>query len=434
MALSQSELMRLLESLRRAEGVEAIRVVCERILQELIEAEATEVIGAAPREHSETRTTWRNGHRDRLLTTQAGDLDLKIPKVRTGSFFPSLLERRRRIDRALFAVVMEAYVHGVSTRSVDDLVKALGADSGISKSEVSRICGELDEELTAFKERPLDHTVFPYVFLDATYCKARVNHRIASQAVVIATGISATGHREILGVMVGDSESKPFWTKFLRSLRARGLENVQLVISDSHSGLVAAIRTVFLGAAWQRCRVHFVRDVFAVIEKGSGEMVAATIRTVFAQTTAEQVRSQLNVVADMLGRQFPQVKKMLLDAAPDITAFADFPPAHWKKIWSTNPLERLNREIKRRADVVQVFPNPAALDRLAAAVLAELHDEWQVFDRRYLSEASMAELHDEWQVFDRRYLSEASMAELFTTQPTSPEPQITPQPESKQLP
>ncbi|WP_327596735.1 IS256 family transposase [Streptomyces chartreusis] len=414
MALSQSELMRLLESLRRAEGVEAIRVVCERILQELIEAEATDVIGAAPGERSETRTTWRNGHRERLLTTQVGDLDLKIPKVRTGSFFPSLLERRRRIDRALFAVVMETYVHGVSTRSVDDLVKALGADSGISKSEVSRICGELDEELTAFKERPLDHTVFPYVFLDATYCKARVNHRIASQAVVIATGISATGHREILGLMVGDSESKPFWTKFLRSLRARGLDNVQLVISDSHSGLVAAIRTVFLGAAWQRCRVHFVRDVFSVIERGSAEMVAATIRTIFAQTTGKAVRTQLNVVADMLGRQFPQVKAMLLDAAVDITAFADFPPAHWKKIWSTNALERLNREIKRRADVVQVFPNPAALDWLAAAVLAELHDEWQVFDRRYLSETSMAD--------------------LSAIKPTEGEPQITPQPEPKQLP
>lgn len=291
---------------------------------------------------------------------------------------------------------------------------------------MSRICGELDEELVAFKERPLDHTVFPNVFLDATYCKARVNHRIASQAVVIATGISATGHREILGHggpparaepragEVGDSESKPFWTKFLRSLRARGLENVQLVISDSHSGLVAAIRTVFLGSAWQRCRVHFVRDVFSVIEKGSGQMVAATIRTIFAQTTAEQVRTHLDVVADMLGRQVPQVKKMLLDAAVDITAFADFPSAPWKKIWSTNPLERLNREIKRRADVVQGFPNPAALDRLAAAVLAELDDEWQVFDRRYLSEASMAD--------------------LFTTQPTSPEPEITPQPEATQLP
>lgn len=224
-------------------------------------------------------------------------------------------------------------MHGVSTRSIDDLVKALGADSGISESEVSRICGELDAELTGFK---------------------------------------------------------------------------------CHSGLGAAIRTVFLDAAWQRCRVHFVRDVFSVIESGSGEMVAATIRTIFAQTTGEQVRTQLNVVADMLGRQFPQVKAILLDAATDITAFADFPPAHRKKIWSTNPLERLNREIKRRADVVQVFPNLAALDRLAAAVLAELHDEWQVFDRRYLSEGSMAE--------------------IFTTKPTETEPQITPQPEPKQLP
>jgi putative transposase len=325
MALSQSDLLRLLESIRTADGVETIRSLCERILQELIEAEATEATGAAPREHSGERTTWRNGHRERLLTTQAGDLDLKIPKVRTGSFFPSLLERRRRIDRALFAVVMEAYVHRVSTRSADDLVKALGADSGISKSEVSRICGELDEELTAFKERPLDHTVFPYVFLDATCCKARVNHRIVSQAVVIATGISVSGHREILGLMVGDSESKPFWTKFLPSLRARGLENVQLVISDSHSGLVAAIRTVFLGSAWQRCRVHFVRDVFAVIEKSSAEMVAATIRTIFAQTTAEQVRSQLDVVADMLGRQFPPVRTMLLEAAGDIHGVRGLP-------------------------------------------------------------------------------------------------------------
>ncbi|MCX4562157.1 IS256 family transposase [Streptomyces phaeochromogenes] len=299
MALSQSEPMRLLESLRRADGVEAIRMMCERILQELIEAKATDVIGAGPREHSQTRTTWRNGRRERLLTTQTGDLDLKIPKVRNGIVLPVAAGTPeadrpgivRRGDGGIRARGLD--------RSVDDLVKALGADSGISKSEVSRICGELDEELTAFKERPLDHTVFPYVFLDATYCKARVNHRIVSQAVVIATGISATGHREILGLMVGDSESKPFWTKFLRSLRACGLDNVQLVISDSHSGLVAAIRTVFLGAAWQRCRVHFVRAVFSVIEKGSGEMVTATIRTVFAQTTAAAVRTQLDVVADM---------------------------------------------------------------------------------------------------------------------------------------
>jgi putative transposase len=392
MALSQSDLTTLLESLRAADNVEIIRQALQRMLQELIEAEATTAIGAAPYQRTPERTTQRNGHRERLLTTQAGDLELQIPKLRSGSFFPSLLERRRRIDRALFAVIMEAYVHGVSTRSVDDLVKALGADSGISKSEVSRICAGLDAETEAFRERPLDHLAIPYVFLDATYCKVRVNHQIVSQAVVIATGITADGHREVLGLAVGDSEGKAFWIDFLRSLRARGLSGIQLVISDAHTGLVAAIRTVLLGAAWQRCRVHFVRNVLSRVPKGSGEMVAATIRTIFAQTSAQAVRAQLHTVADMLGRQFPQVKDMLLTAADDITAFAAFPISHWKKIWSTNPLERLNREVKRRADVVQVFPNPAALQRLATAVLAELHDEWQVTDRRYLSETSMAEL------------------------------------------
>jgi transposase-like protein len=392
MALSQSDLTKLLESLHAADSVEMIRRTLQRMLQELIEAEATNTIHAAPYQRTDQRTTHRNGHRDRLLTSAAGDVELHIPKLRAGSFFPSLLERRRRIDRALFAVIMEAYVHGVSTRSVDDLVKALGADSGISKSEVSRICAGLDTEISAFRERPLDHTGFPYMFLDATYCKVRVNHQIVSQAVVIATGITTGGHREVLGLAVGDSEGKAFWIEFLRSLRARGLSGVRLVISDAHTGLVAAIRTVLLGAAWQRCRVHFVRNVFAKIPKGSAEMVAATIRTIFAQTGAEAVRAQLHTVADLLGRQFPAVKAMLLAAADDITAFAAFPIGHWKKIWSTNPLERLNREIKRRTEVVQVFPNPAALERLAGAILAELHDEWQVTDRRYLSEASMAEL------------------------------------------
>ncbi|MGR6912623.1 IS256 family transposase [[Actinomadura] parvosata] len=392
MALSQSDLTELLESLRAADSVEMVRRALQRMLQELIEAEATTVIGAAPYQRSPERTTHRNGHRERTLSSTAGDLELQIPKLRSGSFFPSLLERRRRVDRALFAVIMEAYVHGVSTRAVDDLVKALGADSGISKSEVSRICQGLDVEITAFKDRPLDHIAFPYIFLDATYCKVRVNHQIVSQAVVIATGITADGHREVLGLAVGDSEDKAFWTEFLRSLRARGLRGVRLVVSDAHTGLVAAIRTVLLGAAWQRCRVHFMRNALAKAPKGSGEMVAATIRTIFAQADAEAVRAQLHTVADMLGRQFPPVKDMLLKAADDITAFAAFPVAHWKKIWSTNPLERLNREVKRRTDVVQVFPNPPALERLAGAVLAELHDEWQVTDRRYLSETSMAEL------------------------------------------
>jgi putative transposase len=392
-ALSQHDLLRLLESLRSADGLELVREVAERLLQELIEAEATARIGAEWGERTDTRTTWRNGHREKTVTTQAGGLELAIPKLRAGSFFPSLLERRRRIDQALYAVVMEAYVHGVSTRSVDDLVKALGSDTGISKSEVSRICADLDEQLDAFRARPLDHIRFPYVYLDATYVKARVNHQIVSQAVVIATGVTEDGGREVLGVMVGDSETEAFWTEFLRSLRERGLSGVRLVISDSHSGLVKAIRKVMLGAAWQRCRVHFVRNIFSVTPKGAAEMVAATIRTLFAQPTAEAVRVHLDTVADMLGEQFPKVKEMLLDAKEDLTAFADFPHQHWKKIQSTNPLERPNREIKRRSDVVQVFPNTGAVDRLATAVLVELHDEWIVFPRRYLSIESMDSLY-----------------------------------------
>lgn len=393
MALSQHDLLRLLESLRSADGLELVRGVAERLLQELIEAEATSRIGAEWGEHTDARTSWRNGHRDKTVTTQAGDLELAIPKLRAGSFFPSLLERRRRIDQALYAVIMEAYVHGVSTRSVDGLVKALGSDTGISKSEVSRICAGLDEQLEVFRTRPLDHIRFPYVFLDATYVKARVEHRIVSQAIVIATGVTEDGGREVIGVMVGDSETEAFWSQFLRHLRERGLTGVRLVISDSHSGLVKAIRKVMIGAAWQRCRVHFVRNVFSVISKGSAEMVAATIRTLFAQPTAEAVRTHLDTVADMLGGQFPKVKAMLLEAKEDLTAFVDFPHQHWKKIQSTNPLERLNREIKRRSDVVQVFPNTAAVSRLATAVLTELHDEWVAFPRRYLSIESMDSLY-----------------------------------------
>ncbi|MFJ5221249.1 IS256 family transposase [Streptomyces sp. NPDC088354] len=393
MALSQSDLLRLLESLRSSDGLELVRNVAERMLQELIEAEATAKIGAGWNEHTDTRTALRNGHRDKTLSTQAGDLDLAIPKLRSGSFFPSLLERRRRIDQALYAVIMEAYVHGVSTRSVDDLVKALGADTGISKSEVSRICTDLDRQLIAFRTRPLDHTRFPYLYLDATYCKARVEHQIVSRAVVIATAVTEDGGREVLGVMVGDSETELFWTQFLRHLRERGLTGVRLVIGDHHTGLVKAIRKVMIGAAYQRCRVHFLRNTFAVIPKDAGEMVAATIRTIFAQSTAQAVRAQLQTVADMLGTQFPKVKTMLLDAEEDLTAFAVFPERHWKKIQSTNPLERVNREIKRRIDVVQVFPNDDALLWLVTAVLFEMHDEWIAFPRRYLPEGSMEQIY-----------------------------------------
>ena len=312
--------------------------------------------------------------------------------MRQGSFFPALLERRRRVDRALFAVVMEAYLHGVTVRKVDDLVKALGAESGISKSEVSRICAGLDAEVAQFRDRSLAALEYPYVFLDATYCKARVNHRIVSQAVVVAIGVAADGRREVLGFDVGDTENETFWTEFLRSLRTRGLAGVGLVISDAHTGVKKAISTVFQGAAWQRCRVHFMRNVLAVVPKASGEMVASIIRTIFAQPDAEHIHTQFSEVTQMLERSHPKVAAMLGDAQGDLLAFAGFPRRHWRQIWSTNPLERVNREIKRRTDVVGVFPNPAALLRLAGSVLIEQHDEWEAGERRYFSEASMLEL------------------------------------------
>jgi putative transposase len=394
MALDQSALNDILDTLQAGGDIDVIRSGMRLVLQALIDLEADQVIGAGRYERSETRTTQRNGARDRLLSTKAGDIDLKIPKLRSGSFFPSLLDPRRRIDRALWAVVMESYVHGVSTRKVDDLVAALGIDSGISKSQVSRICAELDTTVAEFRDRPLGHTEFPYVFLDATYVKAHEGASVVSKAVVIATGVARDGNREVLGLAVGDSEDGAFWTAFLRSLRARGLAGVRLVISDSHAGLKAAIGAVMIGAAWQRCRVHFMRNVLARVPKGSAEMVAAAIRTVFAQPDAAAVADQLVSIAAKLGRQFPVVEAMLLDAAPDICAFSAFPQAHWRKIWSTNPLERLNKEIKRRTDVVGIFPNEAAVMRLAGAVLLEAHDEWQVAERRYLSEGSMAKIYE----------------------------------------
>jgi len=283
MALDNAALLEVLEAMQAGGVEDRVRTAAQTIYQALIDAELTAVIGAGPWERTDQRTTQRNGSRPRTLTTTAGDLELRIPKLRAGTFFPSLLERRRRVDQALFAVIMEAYLHGVSTRKVDDLVKALGADTGISKSEVSRICADLDEEVGAFRDRSLADIAYPYVFLDATYCKARVNRRVVSQAVVIATGVTADGRREVLGFDVGDSEDGAFWTAFLRGLKARGLGGVQLVISDAHTGLKSAIGSVFLGAAWQRCRVHFMRNVLAVVPKGNQEMVAAAIRTIFAQ-------------------------------------------------------------------------------------------------------------------------------------------------------
>jgi transposase-like protein len=391
--MDHSSLLELLEALKAAGVDDRIRLAAQNMYQELIDAEAEGVIGAGLWERTAERTAVRNGSRPRTLSTTAGDLELRIPKLRTGSFFPSLLERRRRIDQALFAVVMEAYLHGVSTRKVDDLVKALGADTGISKSEVSRICKDLDAEVAAFRDRSLKDTAYPYVFLDATYCKARVNHRVVSQAIVVAVGVSADGRREVLGMDVGDSEDGAFWTAFLRGLKTRGLGGVQLVISDAHAGLKQAIATVFIGASWQRCRVHFMRNVLAVVPKGNADMVAAAIRTIFAQPDGPSAHEQFDDITAKLERMLPKVAAMMREAKDDLLAFTAFPQAHWRQLWSTNPLERTNKEIKRRTDVVGVFPNPAALLRLAGAVLIEQHDEWAAADRRYFSERSMALLN-----------------------------------------
>jgi len=393
MALSESALSDLLASLQAGDGVDLVRELARWTLQELIEVEASSAIGAGRYERSDARMTERNGHRPRVVSTKAGDLHVAIPKLRQGSFFPSLLEPRRRIDQALYAVVMEAYVAGVSTRAVDDLVEAMGMDTGISKSEVSRICAGLDERVAAFRGRTLGHVAFPYVYLDATYVHVRDDAlgQVVSRAVVVATGITACGDREILGVDIGDSEDETFWTGFLRSLRARGLGGVRLVISDAHAGLRAAIRRVLSGASWQRCRVHYARNLLALVPKAHQEMVSAAFRSIFALAEPDELRARYDEVIDTVQPRLPKAAESLRDARRDVLAFTSFPREHWRKIWSNNPLERLNKEIKRRSNVVGIFPNDAAAIRLIGAVLADQHDEWAVA-RRYLSESSMATL------------------------------------------
>lgn len=374
---------------------ELFRRLLQEALQELIDAELTAQIGADRHQRSESRQNYRNGGRPRMLSTPAGDVELRIPKVRVGSFFPALLEPRRRVDKALWAVIMTAYVSGTSTRKVDDLVKALGCDSGVSKSTVSRICSEIDEQVEVFRTRRLDHLEFPYVFLDATYVKARVDHHIVSRAVVVATGVAADGNREVLGLEVGDSEDEVFWTAFLRSLKDRGLAGVRLVISDAHAGLKKSITRVFQGATWQRCKVHLMRNLLAHVPKSHKEMIAATVRTIFAQPDPQATREQLREVVGMLETRYPKAALLLAEAEADVTAYSHFPHPHWKKIASTNPLERVNKEIKRRSRVVGIFPNEASVIRLVGAVLADMHDDWIASDRRYLSEGSMAKLYPE---------------------------------------
>jgi transposase-like protein len=321
-----------------------------------------------------------------------GTVELRVPRVRDGGYFPSLLEPRRRAERALSAVVQEAYVHGVSTRKVDDLVKALGM-AGISKSQVSRLCEELDEEVARFRGRPLDGP-YPYLWVDATYVKSRQDGRVISVAVVIAVGVNGTtGEREVLGLDVGPSEDGAFWTSFLRSLvsRGRGLSGVRLVTSDAHRGLKGALETVLQGASWQRCRVHFMRNALSLVPKAAQQMVGATIRTVFAQPDARSAREKWRRVSDGFRPRFPRLAELMDEAEEDVLSYAVLPAEHWQKVWSNNPLERLNKEVKRRTEVVRIFPNEAAVVRLVGAVLSEQHDEWQV-GKRYFGVGSLAKL------------------------------------------
>lgn len=364
-------------------------------IQELIEAELTAFIGAGPGERTPTRTAQRNGHRPKLLSTPGGDLEVDIPKLRTGSFFPELLEPRRRIDKALWAVIMTAYITGTSTRKVDDLVKALGCDTGISKSSVSRICKAIDDDVAVLRNRRLDHQPFVYVWLDATYVHVRENHQVVSKAIVIATGLRADGHREVLGVDVGDSENETFWTEFLRNLKDRGLAGTRLVISDAHAGLKAAIRRVLQGVAWQRCRVHAMRNLLSVARHQHRQVIAALIRTIFAQPDGPAARAQLRSVVDQLEPIAPDVAARLASMEGDLLAYSTFPPSHWSKIWSNNPIERLNREIKRRTDVVGIFPNTESVIRLVGALLVEINDEMIAADRRYIAAASITTLLDD---------------------------------------
>jgi transposase-like protein len=372
-----------------------IRASVEMFYNMLIHADAEAKIGAAPYERTASRTVKRNGFRHKPVTSSAGELDIEIPKLRKGSYFPDfLLKRRRRIDKAMCAVVMEAYTKGISTRKVDDLVKSLGNTASISKSEVSRMCGELDNAISVFQKRKLT-SKYPYVYFDATYVKAREGEHVESAAVVIALAVRDDGFKEILGFDVGNTESEEFWSNFLTSLNERGLNGVKLVITDSHSGLKTAINKKLVGTSWQRCKVHFMRNIMAKIPKKQSGLIIPVIKTIFTATSKTEAYENFDKVLKIMQENCPDAADMLEDAKEDILAYLNFPQKHWKNISSSNLLERFNKEIKRRSNVIQIFPNKAAVRRLVGTMIIEQNDEWIAEEKRYISLESMNQLYEQ---------------------------------------
>ena len=383
------ENMSLRDLLEKTADTDFLREMIGFTAQRLMELEVESLTGAPHGARAPDRLTHRNGYREREWETRAGTVELRIPKLRRGSYFPGFLEPRRMAEKALTAVIQEAYVQGISTRSVDDLVQAMGM-SGISKSQVSRLCGEIDDKVQTFLNRPLEGD-WPYVWLDATYVKVRQAGRIVSVAVIIAVGVNSDGRREVLGMDIGPSEAETFWTEFLRKLARRGLRGVKLVISDAHEGLKAAIARV-LHATWQRCRVHLMRNLLAHAGRQGRGVASAFIATAFAQEDAETAKAQWRKVADQLRPKLPKLAAFMDDAEADVLAYMDFPAAHRAKLHSTNPLERLNGEVKRRTDVVGIFPNEEAITRLVGAILLEQNDEWAVQRARYMTLETIAPL------------------------------------------